>query len=399
MSLKPHIILIGAGLRNRGAEAMALTFIHEVNQRLDETHVTIASYSQEELLPWGTHTQKIGGKTYTFDHVHNPSNFDKLLGLIGLSKSPFWKAWRRADFIIDLSGFAMSDKRTAGRRLAYAYEIIAAWLYRKPIILFTQAFGPFDKPLTRILAKSTLPLAHMVCVRDEQSIESLRHCNLINRIKQLQRAPDSALLLPTGSSRPAEKANGYGIVPNIRLYETLAEVGKADDYIELLCKVARHAKEAYHTEPVFIIHEEYSDRKDDLWIAHECQRKLSDQLPLKIIASCSALELREKTASLEFIFASRYHALVGAAALSIPFFALGWAHKYQMLAADLGVPEATWEGVQIDHATILQRLDQLWDQRDQLAARLNTASNDLRQQASSLFDILADQIKSTVEHH
>jgi polysaccharide pyruvyl transferase WcaK-like protein len=399
MSHKPHIVLIGAGLRNRGAEAMALTFIHEVNQRLDDTHVTIASYSQEELLPWGTHTQKIGGKTFTYDLVHNPSNFDKLLGLIGLSKSPFWKAWRRADSIIDLSGFAMSDKRTAGRRLAYAYEIVAAWLYRKPIILFTQAFGPLDKPLTKLLAKSTLPLARMVCVRDEQSIESLTHCNLIGRIKQLQRAPDSALLLPTGSTKPTEKANGYGIVPNIRLYETLAEAGKADDYIELLCKVARHAKHTYYSEPVFIIHEEYSDRKDDLWIAHECQRKLSDQFPLQIIASCSALEIREKTASLEFIFASRYHAVVGAAALSIPFFALGWAHKYQMLAADLGVAEAAWDGMQTNHAAILQRLDQLWDQRVQLAARLDTASKDLRQQASSLFDILSDQIKVTAGQH
>lgn len=399
MSHKPHIILIGAGLRNRGAEAMALTFIHEVNQRLDNTHITIASYPKEELLPWGTHTSKIGSKAFTYDLVHNPSNFDKLLGLIGLSKSPFWKAWRRADFIIDLSGFAMSDKRTPGRRLAYAYEIVAGWLYRKPVILFTQAFGPIDKPLTKLLAKSTLPLARMVCVRDEQSIDTLKRCNLVDRIKLLQRAPDSALLLPVETSPRAKNATGYGIVPNIRLYEMLAEVGKADDYIELLCKVATHAKDTYHSEPVFIIHEEYSDRKDDLWIAHECQRKLSEQFQFEIIASCSALELREKTASLEFIFASRYHAVVGAAALSVPFFALGWAHKYEMLAADLAVPEAAWDGMQTDHAAILQRLDQLWDQRVQLAARLGTASKDLRQQASSLFDILSVQMKSAAEHH
>ena len=399
MSHKHHIILIGAGLRNRGAEAMALTFIHEISQRLGQVHITVASYSKKERLPWGSQTTKVGDKTFTFDLVYNSCNIDKLLGLIGLSKSPFWKAWRRADCIIDLSGFAMSDQRTAGRRLAYAYEIVAGWLYRKPVILFTQAFGPLNQPLTKLLAKGTLPLTHMVCVRDEQSIESLKNCHITHRIKQLQRAPDSALLLPIDSSQRKAKASGYGIVPNIRLYETLAQVGRADDYIELLCQVARHAKETYRSEPVFLIHEEYSDRKDDLWIAHECQRKLSDEFPITIIASCSAQELREKTAALEFIFASRYHALVGAAALSIPFFALGWAHKYQMLAADLGVPESAWDGMQTDQTAILQRLDELWDQRDQLASRLDKASKYLKRQAATLFDLLSDQIKSTSAHH
>ena len=392
MTTPLNILIIGAGFQNKGAEAMALTFIHEIHQRLYIDTLTVASYSKNELKAWGSHKCQIGSKQFSFELVHNPSGADKLLGLIACSQSPFWKAWRKADLIVDLSGFAMSDNRPLKRRLAYTYEICSARLRGKKIALFTQAFGPFNETATRLLAAISLPLADSIYVRDEESVKALRGCAFFKRIKKFHTAPDSALLLPNNAHKPRQTAKAYGIVPNIRLYEKLEHEGRADSYIELLCKVALHASTQFNSNPAFIIHEEYPDRKDDRWIAEQCNLKLRSQMTIPVICSLSALELREQTAGLEFLFASRYHAIVGAAAQSIPFFALGWAHKYEMLANDLDANEASWDGLCGDHDAIIKRLDELWHQRHLLAEKLERNVKPLKQEASRAFDILIREL-------
>ena len=47
------ILLIGAGFRNKGAEAMSLTAIRHFNSLYPGCRITLASYSKKECLSYG----------------------------------------------------------------------------------------------------------------------------------------------------------------------------------------------------------------------------------------------------------------------------------------------------------------------------------------------------------
>lgn len=395
MDKKTRVLLVGGSFCNKGAEAMVLSCLHEIDRRLSNVEFMIASYAKTEALPWGHHEHRIGDRNIGYTLVRNPTGLTKLTGLIGLSCSDFWHGWKAADLILDISGFAMSDQRPLTRRIAYAYEIATARWKKKLIFLMPQAFGPFKYASTRLLAKLTLPLADTVCIRDQVSLMALEHLGITGRIKKLYATSDCALLLPP-LQQQARKPKGnasFGIVPNIRLYEKLEHSGDANAYIDLLCDLARIASERYAVQPALIIHEEYPHQRDDRWIAQLCCDRLKGELHLPVIHSKTAVELRAVTEQLDFLVASRYHALIGAIALAKPFFALGWAHKYTSLAEDLDMPELAWAGQAFDPLEIIRKVELLWKARIDIAAKIEQKSKLLCENAAIPFDLIVEAIR------
>ncbi len=130
-----NILLIGANFKNKGAEAMALTAIREFSERFPEATFTVASYAAREALSYGEHTLTIRDLPCTFRLIRNEKSISTALRILGALLSPtnalrtrvakgntYLEAVASADIIIDISGFALTDKRPLHRRVVFVAE-------------------------------------------------------------------------------------------------------------------------------------------------------------------------------------------------------------------------------------------------------------------------------------
>lgn len=409
-----NILLIGANFKNKGAEAMALTAIREFSERFPDATFTVASYASREALPYGDHTMTIRERECSFSLIRNQKSLSTALRILGAAISPtkalrarvargnaYLEAISTADIVIDISGFALTDKRPLHRRVVFVAEILTAKIFRKPFVVFTQAVGPFKQLPTRLLGKFGLPLADLVCARGESTVEHLKALGIEKKTKVI-RCADSAYLFSCGghSSTPelivrsSQDQPIIGIVPNTNVFDRAKTLEGVNSYTALLAATIDHAVEKLNARVVFICHEHYEGRKDDQWLAHEAVRHANHGASAQIISgNHTAAELKRAIGNVDLLIASRFHSLVAANSLAVPSIALAWAHKYHELFAEAGIPELVFDGEDLVVSEFIPHLDRAWNRRTEITETLRGKQESLRSSARRAFDAVADMIR------
>jgi polysaccharide pyruvyl transferase WcaK-like protein len=410
-----NILLIGANFKNKGAEAMALTAIREFSERFPDATFTVASYAAREALPYGEHTLTIRERACTFTLIRNEKNLSTALRILGGMVAPtlslrnraargnrYLEAVASANIIIDISGFALTDKRPLYRRVVFVAEILTAKIFRKPFVVFTQAVGPFKQTSTRWLAKIGLPLADLVCARGESTVEHLESLAIQRKTKVI-RCADSAYLFSCGGqdasprliSRTVNDQPVIGVVPNTNVFERSKTLNGVNSYTALLAATIDHAIERLGARVVFICHEHYEGRQDDQWLAHEAVRHAKHGSTVHVISgNHSAAELKSAIGDVDLLIASRFHSLVAANSLAVPSIALAWAHKYHELFAEAGIPELVFDGEDLVVSEFLPHLDSAWSRRNDIAQTLRDKQESLRCSARRAFDAVAEMART-----
>ena len=410
-----NILLIGANFKNKGAEAMALTAIREFSERFPDAHFTVASYAAREALPYGEHTLSIRERACTFRLIRNQKSLSTALRILAATFSPtkalraraaqgnaYLEAVASADIVIDISGFALTDKRPLHRRVVFVAEILTAKIFRKPFVVFTQAVGPFKELPTRWLAKIGLPLADLVCARGESTVEHLESLSIPRKTKVIRCADSAYLFSCTGQdaspkliSRTSLDQPVIGIVPNTNVFERAKTIDGVNSYTALLAATIDHSIEKLGARVVFICHEHYEGRKDDQWLAHEAVGHAKHGKSVEVISGDhSAAELKSAIGAVDLLIASRFHSLVAANSLAVPSIALAWAHKYHELFAEAGIPELVFDGEDLVVSEFIPHLDRAWNRRNEIAHTLRGKQESLRSSARGAFDAVAEMVKA-----
>ena len=110
-----------------------------------------------------------------------------------------WSPEKNVAWTADVPGYGQSSPIIWGDRILilYAQDVLARTGQGQPIIFdvkCSQALGPFDQPLNRVLAKRLLPRMHVVLARGEDSYSNVQGLGLQNI--RLARATDLAFTLP-----------------------------------------------------------------------------------------------------------------------------------------------------------------------------------------------------------
>ena len=413
-----NILLIGANFKNKGAEAMALTAVREFSERFPDATFTVASYAAREALAYGEHTLTIRERLCTFRLIRNKKSLSTAARILGAllvpirsvqariaSGNEYLEAIVSADIVIDISGFALTDKRPMHRRVVFVAEILTAKIFGKPFVVFTQAVGPFKQFSTRWLAKVGLPLTDLVCARGESTVKHLESLNIPKKTRVI-RCADSAYLFSCGSLSPSHKLIArtpdnqpiIGVVPNTNVFDRAQTSNGENSYTALLAATIDHAIEVLNARVVFICHEHYEGRKDDQWLANEAVRYAKHGASVQIISGDhSAAELKSAIGEVDLLIASRFHSLVAANSLAVPSIALAWAHKYHELFDEAGIPELVFDGEDLVVSEFLPHLDTAWNRRGDIAQTLRNKQEGLRSSARRAFDTVAEILRGSAE--
>lgn len=400
------IEIFGGGFLNKGAELMLRTTVARLRQRQPDLRLAVepqptvdyerrAELRLAHLFPtlslYPPALRRVLARSSTLTNVVNvplewllPAAADPLLGLVRR---------RRCEALIDISGYAFGDgfhwrrtKNAALRTGAYARR-------HKPVIFMPQMFGPFNDRRVRRYFRRCCDHATRIYAREPRSFDAVRE--VIGDDPRLRLAPDITIFCipPADLVVPDLPAGDYAcIVPNERMLDQGGGEW-SDRYVSRLVAVGQRMH-SRGLRPALVVH---SDDPGDAELALQITEQLEAQIgtgETVLFRHRDPFVLKAFIAKSRLLVGSRFHSLVAALSSGVPGVALGWAHKYEMLAADFGVPELIHRGTdEPDH--LLALVDQLADrvENDALRTGLVARRAAMKAQSDALWDDVFQLLK------
>lgn len=334
---KRYILIIGGEFSNKGAQAMTCLCINELKQVFPNHEIVLLSDIENKRTPYEK-------RNYNFlirsQHIHTKRLFDPFDIWIqkklkeGHRSNDIIDILENADIMFDISGYALSSQRGLDSSLEFLHRIYVARYYGIKVILMPQSFGPFDykEPYMDVLLKSLLKYPLLICAREDSGYLSLKkYCNK-NLLKTddmvwdnhkefilsniWKKIPDHFISVTT--------ENNILIVPNIRLIQF--GDGKTD-YISFYTDIINYLMEREFC--IYLI----AHSKEDINLCKAIKGAFSDNAKVvNIDIELNCWEYEKLVKNMDFIIASRYHAIVHAYKQCVPAIIIGWAEKYMELA-------------------------------------------------------------------
>lgn len=339
-----NVIIVGADLFNKGAQAMTFTVVDQIKRRFQDKDIYLFStrdFNRDEkekniydfnILPWDSKSKLwllySGNKLFKKDnHKYNYIK-DNIKEII-----------KDAGFFIDISGYALSSQWGWFGSVNYLLNIIIAKNYSIPYYIFPQSIGPFNyslkyKIFLYPLLKIYLKYPKRIFPREKEGLECVykfrgknveknydivlqnQGYNLANIFKKKNNLKDIKI-----------RDNSIGIIPNLRVVERINSEEIYSIYKLIIKKLINSKKIVYILRHSF----------EDLVICEKIKKFFSNNKNVILISDdLNAIELENIIKQFNFVIASRYHSIIHSYKNGVPALVIGWATKYFELLKDFG---------------------------------------------------------------
>ena len=375
------VLLVGANFRNKGSAAMLLSVVKTLKHFIPDGKFVLASgYPRIDYKQAKRHGLEIFEYRFTIKSTLK-STLSMISGLLN------------TDIIIDLSGFLFSDKGRKTGMLIRGLTILMSKLFRKPVILYSQSFGPFNSKFTRIFCKICLQRVNIIVTRGKISRNHLYGLGIRKNVLVYS---DSAFLLePAPQKRLNEilkkenikKRNGVlkvGIAVNLRIYERTKGKGTENHFVNVMAQLSDFLVEKSNAELVFIPYEfPYKSATrgyDDRFVARMIYTKAKNKHRIQLVESeYDPKELKALTQIFDLFIGCRFHSIVASTSMCVPTITIGWSHKYLEMMEALGQEKYVCDhrDLSLNHLTNLVN-DALYRKKEikkELEAKLKEVKN------------------------
>ena len=288
------------------------------------------------------------------------------------------------DRFLDAAGITFVDGRVKFT-IFNILTFIPALAAGIPVIKVSQAMGPFDGALNRLLAKIFLPRLKTIVARGDRSAQYLQELGLNNVERfsdvafslECSEADDraAAALLP-----PLEGKKIIGFSPSRVVFGLCDKAGV--DYLGELEKVIRTlAQEGFHC--VIFPHSARSNTEkqhnNDLPLLRLLARRLEGAENVTIIdRELSAGVLRRLIARCELLVASRFHAIISAMATGVPATVIGWSHKYAEVLEPFELENFVHPYTEFSADGTLNAVHEIIRSRDELSKKIQCTADAIK---------------------
>lgn len=403
-----NIMLVGAGLQNKGAEAMLRTVSQELQRRsgavrCQVTVDAVEAHSREGLEEFGIRILPAArslGRTLRLALLRP--------GLITpiISRDHKWLRFydglSSSDAVVDISGYAYGDPWGSGpaRVTAMAAEFCAA--HCKPYLFFPQAWGPFESAPVRMACARACRAASIVTARDAVSQEYLKQLpglppECIVRVPDIAfrftgASPETGIAVLRQLGLPVGSRPIVGVAPNMKVYVRTPGTAGGNRYVLVLaeiCRMLRRAGAAVILLPHHLIQAE-TGTVDDRMLCSLVEGRVRDPAVIAWTDCPTAPVIKSVIGQLDLLVGSRFHALVAALSSGVPAFALGWSHKYVELLRPFGLQDFVANHDQLDLGVLLRQFESGFQRREQWKQKVAQALPAVEAEVDRFFDRVAE---------
>lgn len=404
-----RILILGSNAVNKGAEAMLRTVMAELSSRIHGASFYIGDRRARQWHPEGVHALGIPYAPVEIKRAVPRAGHLLVHGIASPEGLRHWIGNRgqlgyidalvdQVDLAVDVSGFLFSDQRgKAGKRLVPIVEMFAR--RGKPFVFLPQAWGPFEKPAVRELAKRAVSASTLTFARDDVSRTYLASLGEGERVEQ---APDIAFLFqpdPNGSKLVADLGIDpdrplVAISPNMRVYERTGGEGLENTYGRALIHIGRRFL-SQGVQVLLVPHEilpPSEERYDDRYLCGLIADALDSEHVGAVTTDRSAEEIKAMISACDLMLGSRFHALIAALSSGVPTVAVGWAHKYPELLGEFGLERYVLNHDTLTADDLETAVFEVWNDRATIRESIAATLPGVKARSSRAFDRTHDVV-------
>jgi coenzyme F420-reducing hydrogenase beta subunit/polysaccharide pyruvyl transferase WcaK-like protein len=412
-----QISLIGATLAgNRGAEAMIATTVGRIRDAMPDSRFIIHSYFPKEdreiCDDLGIEVVNAGPKALVLQYFPF-SMADRILGFVGLNWPRAWmprgpRELAKSNALVDLSGISFSD----GREKFIPFNVLNNWpamLFRVPVVKLSQGLGLFNGWLNRTSAKWIMRRCVKVFARGQGSLEATEALDLGDRLSM---APDIAF-----SFRPEdrltdenpdyekeiladlealrESTSGILALSVSSVVHKKCEKGGID-YVKVMSEVTEGLID--RGLGVLVYPNATRERTDslhnnDLPLVRDIAAGVSHDKRGRVVAierDLNTASLRAVLVPVDFMIASRFHAMISGLSMAKPIMVLGWGHKYKEVLQQLGIEEWCFDYSDLRTEFVLEHADRFLASQNAIRSSIESHLPGVRAASEAQFEWLRE---------
>ena len=287
----------------------------------------------------------------------------------------YLKPIRQCDMILDIgAGDSFADIYGTKRFTLIALSKLCVILSRRPLILPPQTIGPFQKALSRRVARFLMNRAKAVVTRDELSTKFAHDLGISTPVTE---ATDVAMLLPYEA---ADKASNGKIKVGINIsgllfnggYTKDNQFGLSTDYPAMARALIQGFLDQDGCEVHLVPH--VVPRNMPVEDDHAVSEILKSEFPEVIVAPRfeSPSSAKQYISGMDFFCGARMHACIAAFSSGVPMVSHAYSRKFVGVFGTLGYPWLADLKTMGTDEVVKTTLD-AFNQRDQLTKDMTTA--------------------------
>lgn len=422
------ICLLGASFDtgNLGVSALAESSIKIILNRWPDAEVTVLGTGVAD----GEHCLKLSGRDVRVKilrmrfckNVFLRSHFCVLLLNAMLLKvlpwkrfrnflssiNPYVKALAEADKVFDITG-GDSFSDIYGLRRFLIFGFLQKWLvtqFGKELILLPQTYGPCNRPITRLMAKSILKRAGTVYARDHGGVQYVQDLLASHNVNgKVCFVPDVAFVL---DSREPENID-IGSLENVRTEDSIV-VGLnisgllfnggytqenmfslKTNYRELVYNVVEFLMKEEKLLVLLVPHVFTPNRivEDDPAACLEMYNKLNEKYPGRIFLTRGQYnhnDIKYIIGLCDFFVGSRMHSCIAALSQSIPAVGIAYSKKFQGVFDSIGLGDCVADAYRCKKQELLSIVGTAFERRNRTRVHLNEVIPEAKRSILNMLD-------------
>jgi polysaccharide pyruvyl transferase CsaB len=291
---------------------------------------------------------------------------DRAVSLRGMSRAEAAAEIKPLDLFVLGGGGILFD----GEAEIFLRDAMIAHDLGVPVMVYAVSAGPLVKASTRELAREALNRAALVTVRDRQARQLLEEIGVVREV--IVTADPALLLEPEPLPAEALKLEGLDRPSRPLVAFSVREPGGAAPdinvrhYQEVVANGADFMIRRYSAQVVFVPLERHHM---DLQYSHAAiSRMQCVQHAAVLKGDYSPGQLVSLLTHFQLAVGMRLHFLIFSALANVPFIALPYASKVTGFIQDLEMEAPPLD--KVNSARLIALIDQAWDERDSIRARV-----------------------------
>lgn len=316
----------GTGTLNKGAELMLYSLLEQIEIKHPESTVIFNSTTiGKSKIKTSLNLIKPVRLRYT-SYLRTFLNKFRIPSTYFTSMYPI----PNIDVVFDASGFKFGDQWQHTDKFYQSIEKYYKTLKANgtKIILFPQAFGPFEDTASEKLIEIFNNYVDLIFARELTSKAALIDVG-VNSDKVLQYPDFTSLVKGVFPVKYEDMKGAVCIVPNNKMI-THTDFSK-EQYLKFYDNIITQLKK---TNRVFLLNHE---GEDDLRLCQEINSRFNFEIP--IVDKLNAKEIKGIIKESKLVISSRFHGVANALCQAVPCISTSWSHKYELLMKDYGVEE------------------------------------------------------------
>lgn len=363
--MKRYIFIYGGEFFNKGAQAMSFITISRIKNLFPDHEIIFVSD-----LDSRRNKQEL--EKYNFSICPDPFGRNNLFGeniirkilkmQTRVSPKEVRKKLANADYMFDISGYALSSQFGEKYSKKYLKRLCEAQKRGIKTIILPQSIGPFDYENEDIVdyIKNTLQKVSIVMPREKQGEDLLKELGISNNVHRnadlVLTSKEKIQLNHIYKNKPERKQyeindSSVMIIPNAMNFKH----GSKEKILNLYSQTIETLLELNKT--IYLVSHSAQDKE----IIPLIKEKFSNTEEVKtILDDMTPDEFEYLVKQFDFTIASRFHAVVHSYKSNTPSLVLGWATKYIELAKLFKQEEYVFDVRQdFDNQQFLDRLTKM----------------------------------------